>query len=148
MIHIHRHSISSNFLHINLHYSLGSLILKQWWSTVCNNETVCNNLLQSVARIATLCNNNFFCYIASPFVLRFVTNCYIPSRCYIPCSIRAPDWKNPVKTFFFGSNDPMPLMSILNGGWGWFSFNYATSNFKSSPHRIQAHTPFFNILNT
>ena len=23
-----------------------------WWSTVCNNETVCNNVLQSVARMA------------------------------------------------------------------------------------------------
>ena len=38
---------------------------------------VCNNLLQSVARMATLCNNNFFGYLASPFGLHFVTNCYI-----------------------------------------------------------------------
>ena len=35
-----------------------------WWGTVCNNETVCNNLLQSVARMATLCNKKICCYIA------------------------------------------------------------------------------------
>ena len=57
--------------------------------TVAIYSTVCNNLLQSEARMATLCNKKNCCYIASPFVLRFVTNYYIPSRCYILWSIRA-----------------------------------------------------------
>ena len=83
-----------------------------WWTTVCNNETVCNNLLQSVARMATLCNNNFFCYIASPFELHFVTNCYIPcckwqryvTNCYIPCgdcTFLGNFWRQKIKFFRF-----------------------------------------------
>ena len=70
----------------------------RWWTTVCNNETVCDNLLQSVARMATLCNNNFFCYIASPFGLHFGTNCYIPCG---DCTFLGNVWGQKIKFFRF-----------------------------------------------
>jgi hypothetical protein len=59
--------------------------------TVAIRRTVCNNLLQSVARMATLyvIKQENLRYKASPFAPRYVTICYISSRCYVPCLIKA-----------------------------------------------------------